>query len=65
MPVRTLAPKGVDLVGVSHRLEKGTSASEVAGPRREVDCDVPRWLGRRTKHPWGVETFTSMRILKL
>ena len=23
MPVRTLAPKGVDLVGVPHRLEKG------------------------------------------
>ena len=26
--------EGVDLVGVPHRLEKGTSASEDAGPRR-------------------------------
>ena len=42
---------GVDLVAVPHRLEKGTSASKDAGPRRGVDCDVPHWLGRRTKHP--------------
>ena len=52
VPVRTLGPKGdVDLVGVPHRLEKGTSASEDAGPRRGVDCDIPHWLGRKTKHP--------------
>ena len=44
-------PKGVDLVGVPYRLEKGTSASEDAGSRREMDCDVPHWLGRRTNHP--------------
>ena len=56
MPVRTLAPKGVDLA-VSHRLEKGMSDSEDVGPRRELDCDVLRWLGRRTKLYKGVETF--------
>ena len=33
MPVRTLGRKrGVDLVAVPHRLEKGMSASEDAGP---------------------------------
>ena len=57
MPVRTLAPKGVDLA-VSHRLEKGISDSEDVGPRRELDCDVLRWLGRRTKLYKGVETFS-------
>ena len=40
----------VDLEGVPHRLEKGTSASEDAEPRRGVDCDVLHWLGTRTKH---------------
>ena len=49
MPIRTLAPKRVDLVGVPHRLEKGKSASEDAGPKG-VDSGVPLWLGRRTKH---------------
>ena len=37
-------------LGVSHRLEKGTSASENAGPRRGVDCEIPHQLERRTKH---------------
>ena len=66
--------EGVDC-GISHRLEKGTGASEDAGPRglewiveshidwrrervptrtlapREaVGCEIPHWLGRRTKH---------------
>ena len=27
---------------VPHRLEKGKSVSEDAGPRRGVDCDVPQ-----------------------
>ena len=31
--------RGVYLVAVPHRLEKGTSASKDAGPRRGVDCD--------------------------
>ena len=35
------AQRGLDLVGVPHRLEKGTSASEDTGHRREVDFDVP------------------------
>ena len=48
MPARMLDPKGGGL-GVSHRLEKGTSVSEDAGPQREVDCEIPHWLGRRTK----------------
>ena len=33
--------RGVDLGAVPHRLDKGTSASEDAGSRRGVDCDVP------------------------
>ena len=37
--------KRVDLGAVPHRLEEGKSASEDAGPRRGVDCDVPHWLG--------------------
>ena len=41
------AQKRVDLVGVPHRLKKGTSASEDARPRRRVDCDVPHWSGSR------------------
>ena len=51
VPIRTLDPKGVDLVAVPHRLEKEMSASEDTGLRRRVDCDVPNWLWRRTKHP--------------
>ena len=43
--------RGVDLVGVPHRLEKGTSASEDTRPQRGVDCEIPHWLGRRTKDP--------------
>ena len=42
-------PKGVDW-GVPHQLEKGTSANEYAEPRREVNCEIPHQLGRRTKH---------------
>ena len=49
--------RGVDLGVVPHRLEEGKSANEDAGPRRGVDCDVPHWLGRRTNHYKGVETF--------
>ena len=46
MPVKTLAPKGVDLGVVPHQLEEGKSASEDARSRKGVDCDVPHWLGR-------------------
>ena len=49
VPARMLASKGGGL-GVPHQLEKGTSASKDAGLRREVDCEIPRRLGRRTKH---------------
>ena len=42
--------RGVDLGAVPHRLEERKSASEDAGPRRRVDCDVPHWLERRTDH---------------
>ena len=51
MLVRTLARKGVDLGAVPHRLEERKRASEDAGSRRGVDCDVPHWLGRRTNYP--------------
>ena len=48
---------GIGAWGVPHRMEKGTSASEGARPRREVDCEIPRRLGRRMKHSYkGVET---------
>ena len=51
---------------VPHRLEKRTSASENAGTQRGVDCEIPRRLGRRTKHffikVWN--NAKSMLILK-
>ena len=43
------APKGGEL-GIPHRLEKGMSASEDAGARRGMDCEIPRQLERGTKH---------------
>ena len=50
------APKGVDW-GVPHRLEKGASSNEDAGPRRGVDCEIPHRLGKRIKPLYkGVET---------
>ena len=42
------APKEGGLGG-PHRLEKGMSTSEDAGPRRRVVCEIPHRLGRRTK----------------
>ena len=42
--------RGVDWGEVPHLLEKGTSVSEDAGPRRGVDCEIPHWLERKTKH---------------
>ena len=35
---------------ISHRLERGTSANEDVGPRKEVDCEIPHRLERGTKH---------------
>ena len=54
---RRSAPRGLDLLGVPHRLEKGTSASEDAGLRRGVDCEILHRLGgeRNTLYK-GVET---------
>ena len=37
--------KGVDLVVVPHRLEKGMSVRRTLGPEGGMDCDVPHWLG--------------------
>ena len=31
-------------------LEKRTSASEDAGPRKWMDCEILQWLGSRIKH---------------
>ena len=42
----TRPQRGV-VLGVPRRLEKGTSASEDEGLRREVDCEIPHRLGRR------------------
>ena len=47
MLARTLDLEGGGF-GVPHRLEKETSVSEDAEPRREVDCKIPHRLGRRT-----------------
>ena len=50
VPARMLGTEGGWMGGVLHRLEKGTSVIEDAGLRREVDCEIPRRLGRRMKH---------------
>ena len=34
----------------SHQLGRRTCASEDIGPRKEVDCEIPHQLGRKTKH---------------
>ena len=39
-------------MGVPHRLEKGTSANEDAGPWREVDCENPALVGEENKTPF-------------
>ena len=53
-------------MAVPHRLEKGMSAGKDPGARRGVDCDVPRWMERRSKTPfirvW--KPFPSRRVLK-
>ena len=38
--------------GVPHRLEKGISASENAGPRRGVDCEIPMSVGEENGTPF-------------
>ena len=50
--IRTFGSKGGGL-GVPRRLEKRTSVSEDAGPRNEVDCEIPRRLGRKTNAQKG------------
>ena len=46
--IRTLGPEGGGFWwGGPHRLEKGTGVSEDAGPWRGVNCEIPRWLGRK------------------
>ena len=49
--LRTLAPKGVDLAGAPHRLEKRKSASEEVGPRRGWIMMSHIGWERRTKLP--------------
>ena len=51
MRVKTLGPKGVDLVGSHIELEKGTKCERGRWASKGVDRDVPYWLVRRTKHP--------------
>jgi len=63
--IKDAGPKMVDLVGVPHRWKKGTSASEEARPQRGMDCEIPHWLRRRTKHFVKVwKPLTSRRVLK-
>ena len=58
MPVRTLAPKGMDLGAVRHRLEEGKSASEDAGLEGEwIVMSHVGWGGEQTILYKGVETF--------
>ena len=47
VPVRTLGPKGNRLGVVPYPLEKVASASEDAGIRKGVDCEIPHKLERR------------------
>ena len=59
-------PKGLDW-GVLHQLEKGTSDSEDAGPRRGVDGEIPQRLERRMKHFFFIRVWKplpSIRVLK-
>ena len=44
--IRTLGPKG----GGFGRGPKKRVSVKALDPEGEVDCDVPHWLGRRTKH---------------
>ena len=37
-------------LGVSHRLEKGTSDSENIGTQMRVDCEIPHRLWKKTNH---------------
>ena len=58
MPVRTLAPKGVDLVVVPHRLENGMSASDDAGPEGGwIVMSHIDWGEEQNTLYKGVETF--------
>ena len=53
---------------VPHRLEKGTSASEDAGPWRGVDCEIPQshisWKENRTPFIMVWKPSPRLRILK-
>ena len=65
MPVRTLAPKGVDLGAVPHRLEEGKSASEDAGPQRGwIVMSHIDWGGDQIAIYKGVKPFPSRFFLK-
>ena len=65
MPVRTLAPNGVDLVGVPHQLEKEKSSSEDVGPRRGwIVTSHIGWGGEQNTLWKGVETFTYQTRFK-
>ena len=58
MPVRMLGPKGGGFGRVPHRLEKGTSANEDVGPRREwIVMSHIGWGGEQNTFYKGVETF--------
>ena len=54
MPARKLGPEGGGL-GVPHRLEKVSSVSENARPRRRVDCEIPHRLERGTMEAQRVQ----------
>ena len=51
-PRRTIfASGGLELLQMVSKPVTGWSASEDARPLRGVDCEIPRRLDRRTKHP--------------
>ena len=40
----------LELLQMVSELDTGRCASGDAGPPRGVDCEIPHWLKRRTKH---------------
>ena len=49
--MRTIFASGrVGLLQMVSELDTGRCASKDAGPQREVDCEIPHRLERRTEH---------------
>ena len=44
------ASGGLELLQIVLEPDTGRRASEGVGPPRGVDCEIPHWLERETKH---------------